>query len=68
VILPYPTTFLQELFNGSGENSNTQLEQQRAVLAALPEDARRAFRYMQMMDRMKNGDTMLVMPFDIRIK
>jgi protease-4 len=68
VILPYPTTFLQELFNGSGENSNTQLEQQRAVLAALPEDARRAFRYMQLMDRMKNGDTMLVMPFDIRIK
>jgi len=38
------------------------------VLAALPEDTRRAFRYMQMMDRMKNGDTMLVMPFDIRIK
>lgn len=68
VILPYPTTFLQQLLSGSGENSNTQIEQQRAVYAALPEDARRAFRFMAMMDKMKNGDTMLVMPFDIRVK
>jgi protease-4 len=68
VILPYPTTFLQELLSGGSDNSNTQLEQQRAVYAALPEDARRALRYMQMMDRMKNGETMLVMPFDIRVK
>jgi len=68
VILPYPTTFLQELLNGGNENSNTEIAQQRAVFAALPEDARRAFRFMQLMDKMKNGDTMLVMPFDIRIK
>ncbi len=68
VILPYPTTFLQQLLSGSGENSNTEVEQQRAVLAALPEDARRAFRYMQLMDRMKNGESMLLMPFDLRVK
>ena len=68
VILPYPTTFLQQLLSGGGENANTEIEKQRAVLAAMPEDARRAFRYMQMMDRMKNGDTMLLMPFDLRIK
>jgi len=68
VILPYPTTFLQELMNGGGENSNTEVQQQRAMYAALPEDARRAFRYMQLMDRMKNGETMLLMPFDIRVK
>ena len=68
VILPYPTTFLQELMNGGGENSNTEVQQQRAVYAAMPEDARRAFRYMQLMDRMKNGETMLLMPFDLRIK
>ena len=68
VILPYPTTFLQELLSGGNDNSNTQIEQQRAVFAALPEDARRALRFMMMMDRMKNGDTMLVMPFDIRVR
>ena len=68
VILPYPTTFLQELLSGSGENSNTEIEQQRAIAAALPEDARRALRFMALMDRMKNGETMLLMPFDIRVK
>jgi protease-4 len=68
VILPYPTTFIQQLLAGGGENSNTQTEQQRVVLQALPEDARRALRYMALMDRMKNGETMLLMPFDLRIK
>jgi protease IV len=68
VILPYPRTFLQELLSNDGENANTQVQQQRAMYAALPEDARRAFRYMQLMDRMKNGESMLVMPFDIRVK
>ncbi|HEU4933325.1 MAG TPA: signal peptide peptidase SppA [Pyrinomonadaceae bacterium] len=68
VILPYPTTFLQELLSGGSENSNTQIEQQRAVFAALPEDARRALRYMQLMDKMKHGESMLLMPFDLRIK
>lgn len=68
VIFPYPTTFLQQLLSGGGENSNTQIEQQRMVYASLPEDARRALRYMALMDKMKNGDTMLVMPFDLRVK
>jgi protease IV len=69
VILPYPTTFLEQLLYGSTDNANTQVEQQqRAVAAALPEDARRALRFMALMDRMKNGETMLVMPFDLRVK
>ena len=68
MILPYPQTFLQQLLSGNSENANTQVEQQRAVYAALPEDARRALRYMQLMDRMKNGESMLLMPYDIRVK
>ena len=67
VIFPYPTTFLQQLLSPS-DNSNTEIEQQRKVFAALPEDARRALRYMALMDRMKNGESMLLMPFDLRIK
>ena len=68
VILPYPQTFLQQLLSPTSENSNTQVEQQRAIAAALPEDARRALRFMALMDKMKNGETMLLMPFDLRIK
>ena len=69
VILPYPQTFIQQLLSGATDNSNTRAEEQRAaVIASLPEDARRAFRFMALMDRMKNGETMLLMPFDLRIK
>jgi protease-4 len=67
VILPYPRTFLQELFD-FGYESRSPEAQQRAVFAAMPEDARRAFRYMAMLDRMKAGESMLRMPFDLRIK
>ena len=68
VILPYPQTFLQQILSGGGENSNTKVEQQRAIAAALPEDARRALRYVALMDRMKDGEVMMLMPFDLRIK
>ena len=68
VILPYPQTFLQQLLSGTNDSSNTKLEQQRAIAAALPEDAKRAFRYMALMDQMRNGEVMLLMPFDIRVR
>lgn len=74
VIFPYPQTFLQELLNTSDEDSTGASEdmklrqQQRAVLASLPEDARRAFRYAMLLDRMKSGDACLLMPFDLRVK
>ena len=68
VILPYPHTFIQQLINSNSDNSSTKVEQQRAIAAALPEDARRALRYMALMDRMRNGETMFVMPFDLRVR
>ncbi len=68
VILPYPQTFLQELLRGGNDQTRIKTQQQQAVLAALPADARRALRYMAMLDRMKNGESSLLMPFDLRIK
>jgi len=67
VILPYPQTFFQELLNAGNEETRIKTQQQ-AVLAALPEDARRSMRYMMMLDRMKDGEAWFVMPFDVRIK
>ena len=68
VIFPYPQTFLQQLLSGSNDNANTEIEKQRMVLASLPEDALRALRFMALMDRMKNGESMMVMPFDVRVR
>ncbi len=67
VILPYPRTFIQELMS-SGDDQTRLKTQQRAVLATMPEDARRAFHYMSMLDRMKDGESSLLMPFDLVIK
>ena len=65
VILPYPRTFIQELLS-EGDETHVQAKQQQAVLATLPDDARRAVRYMTLLDRMKSGESMLLMPFDLR--
>jgi protease IV len=67
VILPQPQTFLQQLLN-VGDSMSTEQQQQRAVFSALPEDARRALRYMKLLDQMKSGQSMLLMPFEITIK
>lgn len=67
VILPYPRTFLQQLLS-EGDETHVKMKQQEALLSAMPEDARRAVRYMSLLDRMKNGESMLLMPFDIRVK
>ncbi len=68
VILPYPTPLLQELMSGSSDNTSTHLQPQGAVFAALPEDARRTLRYLELLEKMKSGQSMLLMPFDLRIK
>lgn len=71
VVFPYPQTFLQELLSSGDEDSaseTAQLRQQRAVMASLPEDARRAFRYALLLDKMKSGDAALLMPYDLRVK
>jgi protease-4 len=67
VILPYPRTFIQELFS-EGDETRAQTRQQQAILATLPEDTRRAVRYMTVLDRMKRGESSLLMPFDLVIK
>jgi protease-4 len=73
VIFPYPRTFLQEWLDlsdddGGDTSESARLKQQRAVLASLPEDARRAFRYAMLLDKMKSGDAAFLMPYDLRVK
>jgi protease-4 len=67
VILPYPRTFIQELLSDF-DDTHVQAKQQQAILAALPDDTRRAVRYMKLLDRMQKGESSLLMPFDLQIK
>jgi protease-4 len=72
VILPRPRGIFDKLFGGGGDEDeasvSAELQQQHAALAALPADARRAFQYAAMLDRMKRGEIMAIMPFDLKIK
>jgi protease-4 len=71
VILPHPPGFLEQLMSGGGEDdadAKVQAKQQEALLATLPDDVRHALRYAQMLDRAKNGEVILRLPFDLRIK
>ncbi len=67
VVLPYPRTLLQQLWGG-GDDEAAQTKYRLAIFEELPEDARRALRYAALLDQMKNGDLMLIMPFELRIR
>ena len=71
VILPYPRSIFGNLFGNNDEEEASTLsefQQQRAAFDALPEDVRRTLQYAAMLDRMKRGEIMALMPFDLRIK
>ena len=67
VIMPFPRPFFEELFNPGGDSS-AKTQQQRAAFEAMPEDIRRALKYASIMDSMKRGEMMALMPFELRIK
>jgi protease IV len=71
VIRPIPPNWLEELFSDSGEadtRATPEMQQQAALLAAMPEDVRRTFRYIQMMDRVKGGHSAYMLPYSLRIR
>lgn len=71
VIMPKPPSFFEELMNSGddGEDgASAQAKQQAAMLAALPEDVRRALRYAQLLDRARSGEAIYMLPFSLRIR
>lgn len=71
VIRPIPPTLFEQLFNDPGEadtRATPEMQQQAALLAAMPEDVRRTFRYIQMMDRVKGGHSAYLLPYSLRIR
>lgn len=71
VIRPIPPNLFDQLFSDPGEadtRATTEMQQQAALLAAMPEDVRRTFRYIQMMDRLKGGHSAYLLPYSLRIR
>ncbi len=71
IAYPKPVPFLEKIF-GSGEDTTfTKTEEQKAqeaVIKSLPEDMRKTLKYAAMLDQMKRGEAMLIMPFELEIK
>ena len=69
VVLPAPRPFFETIFGDPEETqTSADIKAQEALAASLPEDVRRMFRYAELFDRMKRGEAMLMMPFELEIK
>lgn len=71
IAYPKPVPFLSKIF-GSGEDTTfSKTEEQKAqeaVIKALPQDVRKTLKYASMLDQMKRGEAMMIMPFELEIK
>ena len=72
VVFPAPRTFLQQWMGDGDEDESAASvkarEQRAAIESALPADMRRALRYLSILENMKRGETMAMLPFDLEIK
>jgi protease-4 len=69
VVFPAPRPFFETMFGSNQEAAQTSEQKARqALMEALPEDARRALRYAELFDRMKRGEAMMMLPFELEIK
>lgn len=71
VNMPQPPSLLETFFGTGGASVETKTQEQKtqeAVIKALPEDVRRSLRIAEMFDKMKRGEAMLVLPYDLQIK
>jgi hypothetical protein len=55
-------------FNDPDASELKEAKAKSELVEALPEDIRRAFRYMEIFEKMKHGEAMLMLPFELNIK
>ncbi|HSK71391.1 MAG TPA: signal peptide peptidase SppA [Pyrinomonadaceae bacterium] len=67
VSYPKPRPFFETFF-GSDDDSSMKVKQQEEMIKSLPEDVRRSLRYVELLDQMKRGEGMTLLPFELRIK
>jgi protease-4 len=68
VVFPVPRPFLETIFGNDSSADEKESQAQEALLASLPEDVRRVFRYSRLLDQMKHGETIMMMPYELDIK
>lgn len=69
VVFPAPRPFLASFF-GSDEESEAvvKAKEQQILMDALPEDAREVFRHAALLNQLKRGETLAMMPYQLEVK
>lgn len=68
IVFPARKPFLASLLGGDDDEATVKAKQQQALIEALPEDARKVFKYAALFDQMKRGETMTMLPFELEIR
>jgi hypothetical protein len=70
VVFPAPRTFLEKLLGGGGGDEAVIRadEQHAALIRTLPADVQRSLRYLSLFERVRPGETMAILPYDLRIR
>jgi protease IV len=68
VVFPAPKPFFEQWFGDPDASEIREARAKAAVLESLPADVRRAFRYMEIFERMKHGEAMAMLPFELNIR
>lgn len=70
IAFPEPRPFLENFFGGDDSTFAETKEQkaQEVLIKTLPEDVQRSLRFASVFDQMKNGQAMLMLPYELQIK
>jgi protease-4 len=68
VVLPAPRSFFERLLGGGSDETTVRAAEQSAVVQSLPEDVRRSLLYLSMFERVRRGETMAMLPYELRIR
>jgi protease-4 len=68
VAYPEPRSFFENIFGGGASVETSEQKAQKAVIQALPEDVRKTLRYAHILDQMKRGEAMMMLPYELEIK
>lgn len=68
VNFPEPRPFFETIFGGGAYAQTQEQKVQEELIKALPEDVRKTLRYASILDQMKRGEAMLMLPYELEIK
>jgi protease-4 len=71
VVYPAPRTFLQQIFGGGDEEDAASIradEQRAAFINSMPQEMRPVLRQAAMFDHFEQGQTLAIMPYELKIE